>query len=101
MKLSSLTTEYVCIAVTPTIEGDTLDPTSDAVKMAFVTTGELPETDDFQTGSWETIDGIAYAKCLVGPTGGLALAAGQYDVWIKITDSPEIPVRKVGTLNIG
>jgi len=71
------------------------DPTSDAVQFAF-TLESYPETSPsvWYTGSWAVFPGPAYwAQCLVGPANsGVSLAQGLYQVWVKITDNPEVPV---------
>ena len=94
----ALSTEYVRLQVAATVGGSTYNPTADTVQFAFPTSGVQPTT--WYSGSWETINGLYYARCLVGPTGGVTtLTAGTtYDVWVKITDSPEVPVRKLGQL---
>jgi hypothetical protein len=41
------------------------------------------------------------AQCLVGPSGGVTtLSAGRYDVWSKITGTPESPVKFAGVLTV-
>lgn len=88
MKLSSLTTEYLHCS----IESD-INPTSDTVKIAFMASGS-PTSDDWHTATWESGSSSPYtAKILVGATG-VSLAVGTYVVWIKVTDSPEIPVKE-------
>lgn len=100
--ISSLSLEYVLVAVTATINGANYNPTVDAVQFAFTPIGTNPTT--WYSGSWDTgpVPGTATynAKCLVGPGGTVTLATGQYNVWIRITDSPEIPARNTGQLAI-
>jgi hypothetical protein len=75
----------------------TYDPTSFPVQFAF-TLESYPETqpgdDDWLTASWSVGPGPQYwAQCLVGPAnGGTVLAVGLYQVWVKVTGSPEVPV---------
>jgi hypothetical protein len=41
------------------------------------------------------------AKCLVGPAGTFVPTANtNYWLWLKVTDSPEIPVLLVGELRV-
>jgi hypothetical protein len=40
------------------------------------------------------------AKCLVGPSGTTNPGIGRYYLYLKITDSPEIPVLVAGLLEI-
>lgn len=101
MHLSHLSLEYVKVPVAVTIAGVVHDPHLDVVKMAFPARGVSPVSGDWKTASWE-VDGAGgwQAICLVGPAGAITLTAGSYDVWIQIIDSPEIPERKVGILDI-
>jgi hypothetical protein len=98
--LAALATEYLRYQVTATVAGAVYTPTSDVVQFAFPVTGAQPST--WLSGSWETVGSNYFARVLVGPTGGVVtLTAGTtYDVWMKITDSPEIPVRLVGKLTV-
>ena len=95
--ISVLSTEYLRYTVQATIAGTPYNPSGDTVAFAFPLTGMSPST--WYTGSWEQV-GVTYvARILIGPSGQ-TLSTGSYDVWIKITDSPEIPVRKVDTLTV-
>ncbi len=101
MRASALTLEYVKVPTTVTINGAPYDPHLDAVQLAFPAHGVAPAGPDFKVGSWEQDQfGTWMARCLVGPGGAVSLVAGTYDVWVKITDSPEVPVRKVGILEV-
>ena len=97
MRLSSLSTDYLRYKVTVAE-----DPTGDAVAFAFTTSNTPPGDGDWHSGSWETYaNGSAVARILIGPANsGHALAVGSWIPWIKITDSPEIPVRQMPTLTI-
>lgn len=98
--LSSLSTEYVRVPVAATVAGAPYDPRSDVVQFAFVVSGVNPQSGDWHTGLWDGGNSPYVAQCLVGPSGGVALTAGDYVIWVKITDNPEIPVRAVGELSI-
>jgi len=105
LALSTLSTEYVRVQISALKNGVISDPTSDPVQFAFPTRGTDPA--NWFSGSWETVfDSTTntytyYAKCLVGPDGGTtSLAVGHYDIWVKITDSPEVPVMFSGNLLI-
>lgn len=93
-ELSATATEYVLNEVTT----NEPDPTIYPVEYAFPTTGVAPST--WVTGSWEP--GTPYtSRCLVGPAGGaVTLSAGVYDVWVRITASPETPIRNTGELAV-
>lgn len=99
---SVLSTQYVQIPVT--VQAPTAyNPTSDVVQFAFTpVTYPVTEPTQWVTGSWATFPGPAYwAQCLVGPAnGGTALSIGTYQVWVKITDNPEVPVLQPSLLKI-
>lgn len=50
-----------------------------------------PITSDWLLASWVTLSNVTYAQCLVGPSGTVSLAVGQYSIYVKVTSSPEIP----------
>jgi hypothetical protein len=97
LKISTQSTEYVKVQVT---RDNGSDPTTDTVAMAFVADGVTPSVGDFKSSSWQTINGKYFARCLIGPTGVVQLTAGLYVVWVKVTDSPEVPVKRVDFLEI-
>jgi hypothetical protein len=102
---SALSLQYVQAAVTATAAGAPVNPTSDVVQFAFKAGGANPASGDWVTGSWDGTatrgPGNAYiAQCLVGPGGTITLGVDTYTMWIKVTDSPEIPVIPVGLLQI-
>jgi hypothetical protein len=100
--ISALSLEYVRVPVAAKQSGLVVDPSADVVKLAFTAAGVDPVSGDYKTSSWETdattTPSTYYARCLVGPAGTVTLAAGTYQVWVKVTDSPEIPVKRSGTL---
>jgi len=104
IRISALSTEPVRYAVSAVIGGASYDPTTDAVQYAFIPFGRSPTGPDWLTGTWTTVTGppVQYvAECLIGPVnGGIVLAPGMYVIWLKVTDSPSVPVRDVGTLQI-
>jgi len=96
MTLSVLSREYICVEVEAGLNGVSSDPTADTVVMALMATGN-PSTGDWKTASWETSLGKYFARLEVGPGSTVgSKTAGKYNLWIKVTDSPEAPVRKVG-----
>jgi hypothetical protein len=66
------------------------------VQMAF-TPGE-PAGGDWKSATWTTLTNPTryLASCLVGPGGTVTLAEGTYQVWVKVTATPEIPVKLAG-----
>lgn len=104
LRVSALSLEYVRVRVQATNAGAAVDPSGDTVVMAFPVAGTAPVSGDWKTAGWETDTTTSpdtyYARCLVGPAGTIALAAGVYDVWVKVTDSPETPAMKSGRLEV-
>jgi hypothetical protein len=72
------------------------DPTSHTVSLAVVATGTRPTSGNFKAATWaaSTVGGYK-AKLLVGIGSAVgALAAGRYDVYAKVTASPETWIGK-------
>jgi hypothetical protein len=99
---SVLSTEYIQIPVWASQQGQPYDPSGDVVQFAFTPPGAGPVT--WVPGDWWTAaqpDGSRVAFILVGPAnGGTPLGDGIWDMWMKIADSPEVPVRVVATVEI-
>jgi hypothetical protein len=74
-----------------------IDTSSDVVEMAFVGVGAEPITADWRPAIWTASQ---RAGILVGPHGGVALAVGDWDAWVRITDNPEQPADKFDTVRI-
>ena len=99
--LSRLSTEYVQVQVSFTVAGAPVSPTGDTVVMAFTKGGAIPGNSDWHPAVWEVTGATYYAQCLVGPAnGGIVLAPGIWSVWVRVTDSPEVPVRSPAQLQI-
>jgi hypothetical protein len=92
-KIPAISVEYVRVAVTgPTgVDLGELD-----VEMAVVADGQTPDVDDWKVGTWIG----SSAAVLIGPGTPLALDQGTYDVYVKITSSPEVPVLPSGSIHI-
>ncbi len=89
LRISSLSKEYLKIAVTADVV-----VTDDPVSFAFTDPAVDPTV--WTAGDWSGTE----ARILVGPGGSITLTKGVHDVWLKITDSPEIPVRRVAQLDV-
>ncbi len=103
ISMSASSLQYIRYAVKATVNGNPdYNPTSDTVEFGFTPSpSAVPASDAWIDGSWETDPGPVYvARCLVGPDGDATLAVGVYSVWVRITDSPEIPIRQPGQLKI-
>lgn len=100
-------------------DGSRVDPTSDAVKFAFIpeatnitsanTWAQLIAISGVKsgTGEWETDSTVTparyYARILWSGTGGggtVELAKATYLVRCQITDSPEAPVKVCDSLKV-
>ena len=92
------------IPVTVTSPPVAYDPTGDTVQFAFTPLG-YPVTSPtaWVSGSWVTFPGPAYwAQCLIGPgtAAATALTIGTWQVWLQISDNPEVPVLQPTLLTI-
>jgi hypothetical protein len=92
--------EYVKVPVSATVSGEAYDPTNDTVQMAFTERYTDPVSGDWKTADWEIVGSTYYARCLVGPGGTVTLTVGDYKVWVKITDNPEVPIKPAGVITI-
>ncbi len=99
-RISVLSTEYVRYGITSYLNGAPYNPTSDPVWFAFTAPGVDPTV--WLVGSWETLTypTVYVARCLIGPAGTWVSSKGIWDVWIKVQDSPEAPVKPVDTITI-
>jgi hypothetical protein len=84
----------------------TVDPTDDVVSWSFPVKGARPTA--WTAGTWKAdATGVAgsFRAVSVSPTVGatgatVVLAAGTYDAYLKITDNPEVPVRRIGLVRV-
>jgi hypothetical protein len=90
--------EYLPIKVTAFKLGAAYDPTSDPVQIALPIINTDPSV--FKNATWQTVGSDSVAEILIGPGGDFELDLGDYDIIIKITDNPEIPVLRAGRLSI-
>ena len=109
--VSAAGTSYVNVTWTSELDGTSVDPTGQTagqpilpVQMAFPVSSGNPAAPA-QAVTWYTAGwllggtGFGYvAQCLVGSGGVVTLTAGQsYDVWSRITGTPEVPEIFAGT----
>ena len=102
---SQLATLYYKVPVSATSEGEPVNPTALPVVFAFMPQAtQVPQPADWQTAAWTTVpsDILApyHAYCLVGPGGTIQLGTGTYVIYLKISDSPEVPVLIAGYLQV-
>lgn len=107
VRVSSLSTTYVKCRISAKENGVDANPTSGTVEFAFIpdsASNPNPVSGDWKAGSWESaLDGGVYSywgRCLIGSGGVVTLTAGSYDVWVRVTKSPEVVIDNVGVLNI-
>lgn len=104
LTFSTASLEYVRVPMASERSGAPYDPTADTVQMAFLASAGPPAGGDWKTASWDTDSSTYpptyYAQCLVGPAGTVTLAAGVWSVWVKVTDSPEVPVKRAGQIKV-
>lgn len=105
---SAQSLEYLFVPVATTDDdGAAVDPTGDSVAVAFVPEGDaLADDTEFIDATWKTNDAdpdntIYSARLLVGPgdDADYTPAAGtRLDVWVQVTDNPEVPTIRAGTI---
>ena len=102
LRVNSQSLEYVKVPVFAKKLGVAYDPSSDVVKMTFVQSETLAVSPTWYSATWEDTTGGHMARCLVGPTGAVQLAA-DHDPWyvfVQITDNPEVPVIEAGPIEV-
>ncbi|MET7687978.1 hypothetical protein ABZT06_08355 [Streptomyces sp. NPDC005483] len=94
MLIPASSTEYLHIPVTLPAG---VDSSATPVRVALVSHRANPADSEWHDAAWSGSD----ARILIGPGTSLALAAGDYRVWINL-DPPgsEDVVRKAGILTI-
>lgn len=86
--IPSLSTEYVHVPIDGPANMTTYD-----VDMAILQEGQDPDSGDWVAAAWEGTDAVV----LVGPATSIPLTRGvTYEVWVRITATPEIPVLRPG-----
>lgn len=87
---------------TATITADH-DITGKVIEVALPSTGVAPSA--WIAATVVTVEPVgstfrAKYRILIGPAGQVTLTAGTYDWTVRLTDDPEVPVRKVDVLTI-
>lgn len=87
LRIPSTSVQYVQMRV-----DTTANPTGNAVSMAIKPRGTEPEAVDYKSATWAA--GTPYkAQVRIGTGTDIgALVEGVYQVWVKVTATPEIPV---------
>src|SRR5262245_55345581 len=101
LEYSVLSTEHVMVRVDADLNGIQIDPTTDAVELALMASGD-PDTADWMTASWETDGSSArvkyFAKAQLSDFS--PIAGTYYDVWVRVHDNPETVVENVGPIHV-
>jgi hypothetical protein len=101
VSFAAISTQYLEVNITAESGGIRINPTSDTVQFAFISGPGEPQSGDWNTGDWASINSPYTAQILIGPgAGGLVLAASSYIIWVKVISSPQVPIFPVGTLII-
>lgn len=102
LKIRSDSTEYVTGTITTDhdITGKVIDvampPSGTPAATWFPANVVKVEQTSANPPRW-----TATFRILVGPAAGVtSLAAGGYDWTVRVTDSPEVPVRKAGAITV-
>lgn len=93
LRISSLSLEYLYVWVGG-VAGD------EGVEMALVQAAE-PGEEDWVAASWANVTPQgADARILVGPGGDVEPADGTWQVWVRVTSAPEVPVLYSGPVQV-
>lgn len=95
-RIPSISVEFARVRITANVALG-----AQAVALAFMPSRTTePESGDWVSAVWLGESGTTRdAGVLVGP-GALALAEGTWQIWFRVTDTPEAPARHAGTLTI-
>ncbi|MER7131242.1 hypothetical protein [Streptosporangium saharense] len=92
LKVPSISVEYLRIPIT-----GSNDLAAFPVEMAVLPEGQDPGSGDWLTAEWSP---LGEAMILVGPGTSLPLTRGvTYQIWVRITAEPEIPVLAPGQVH--
>lgn len=103
-RMSSQSVDFLTAWVDSTrggaVEGVSLS--SQPVAIAFTAVGHDPDvTTTWRSATWFGTAGVARgAGILIGPGTSHVIAEGKYEVYVKVTDNPTIPVGHAGRLTI-
>lgn len=87
------------VSATVRLDGGQTDPTDLGVEMALVEgspEANPPEEGDWKTAAWAEGGPPYRARLLVGPGQDVVPTPGLHTLWVRLTDTPEIPIRPSG-----
>jgi hypothetical protein len=100
-RISTASLEFVQVPVFAASAGAPIDPTPFTVEFAFESGLGAPVSQDWVPGSWDVTQIGGYvAQCKVGAGGAVALTAGSYYTWVRITAGVETPVHSCGLVTV-
>ena len=89
-------TEYLKVSITAdvTLSAQTVD-------IAIIPARGRPVALDWKPAAWTGSPGTTRAAMiLIGPGTANVIALGEYDVWTKVSDNPEVPTDPAGRLTV-
>jgi hypothetical protein len=96
LRIPVSSTEYLKVSVTAdvTLSAQTVD-------IAVIPARGRPTAPDWKPAAWTGSPGTTRtAMLLIGPGTSNVVALGEYDVWVRATDNPEIPTDPAGRLTV-
>lgn len=97
--VSALSAEYVAVQVSASLDGVAVSPTALTVDFAVVAATVLPQSGDWHAAAWNT-EAQAWSTVYEVTYLVSGFAVGEYDVWIKVVDTPNVVVSFLGRLSI-
>lgn len=93
-------TEYLSVKVTGYEAGQTINLTSVPVEIGLrKIESSTPVPVTFYPAEWEIVDGVFFARVLLGPeSGGILLDVDTYNIWVKVYATPQLLIRKSPTI---
>lgn len=74
---------------------------TETVQVAFTEPGVEPAEEDWHPASWAAVsEKGADVRILVGPGGGVPLADGTHQMWVRVDAPPEQPLMPSGLVFI-
>lgn len=104
--IPALSRQFIIVSIEGKDDNGVIDPTPFPVDFAFLPQDESPSVSTvWYTGEWFTdtqpyLPEIYMAKVLIGPGGQVALTAGSWDVYVRVTHTVEQPIEKADTILI-
>lgn len=95
-RLYAQSVEYVRIPVTAVNgAGTALNLSGDTVQVAATRSNASPTVADWRPAVWDN----GQARILIGGPD-FTLTPGDWNLFVKVTDNPELPVLRAGTLTV-